>query len=160
MLRSGLAIAMDQYEPVSGVRVLAKQDFGAQPGDRNSLGYKDDIDQPPVEGCRWRSGAPLILARDVNNAELGANSNRNLHRLIRRGATSGPPYDPGALSEEDDHVPRGASFMFISAKALATIDFLQQEWVNDGVSCPSTGSVTRSSVCRKKCRLSPFRGRR
>jgi hypothetical protein len=26
------------------------QHFGAQPGDRNSLGYKDGIDQPPVEG--------------------------------------------------------------------------------------------------------------
>ena len=26
------------------------QDFGAQPGDRNSLGYKDGIDQPAIEG--------------------------------------------------------------------------------------------------------------
>ena len=34
----------------SGVRVLAMQDFGAQPGDRNSLGYKDGIDQPAIEG--------------------------------------------------------------------------------------------------------------
>jgi deferrochelatase/peroxidase EfeB len=248
MLRSALAIAAVQYEPVSGVRVLAKQDFGAQPGDRNSLGYKDDIDQPPVEGCgvdsspgqgkpiragefilgypgaagvplpmpqpeilgrngtyvgfrkyqsrvgafnrflrangsteeerellaaklvgRWRSGAPLTLAPDVDNAVIGADSNRNndfdyskdphgahvplgchirrmnprdtklarltdvnLHRLIRRGATYGRPYDPDALSEEDDEVPRGAYFMFISAKAMATIEFLQQEWVNDG----------------------------
>ena len=26
------------------------QDFGAQPGDLNSLGYKDGIDQPAIEG--------------------------------------------------------------------------------------------------------------
>jgi len=37
-----------------------------------------------------------------------------------------------ALSEADDEVPRGAIFLFISAKAMATIEFLQQEWINDG----------------------------
>jgi len=36
------------------------------------------------------------------------------------------------LSEQDDQVPRGAIFLFISAKAMATMEFLQQEWVNDG----------------------------
>jgi deferrochelatase/peroxidase EfeB len=56
----------------------------------------------------------------------------NLHRLIRRGATYGPPYDPNDVSEAADDVPRGALFLFISAKAMATIEFLQQEWVNDG----------------------------
>src|SRR5258705_10107127 len=45
-----VAIAREQYEGFSGVRVVAMQDFGAQPGDLNSLGYKDGIDQPPVEG--------------------------------------------------------------------------------------------------------------
>ena len=40
--------------------------------------------------------------------------------------------DPNALSEADDQVPRGAYFLFISAKAMATIEFLQQEWINDG----------------------------
>jgi deferrochelatase/peroxidase EfeB len=29
-------------------------------------------------------------------------------------------------------VPRGAYFVFMSAKAMATIEFLQQEWVNAG----------------------------
>ena len=118
---------------------------------------------------RWRSGAPLTLAPDVDNPVLGADPQRNndfnyandprgrqapfgchirrmnprdtkltrltdvkLHRLIRRGTTYGPPYDPNALSEADDEVPRGAYFLFISAKAMATIEFLQQEWINDG----------------------------
>src|SRR6185503_17903268 len=40
-----LGIAREQLEGSSGVSVLAMQDFGAQPGDRNSLGYKDGIDQ-------------------------------------------------------------------------------------------------------------------
>jgi deferrochelatase/peroxidase EfeB len=118
---------------------------------------------------RWRSGAPLTLAPDVDNPALGADPQRNndfnyandprgrqvplgshirrmnprdtelarltdvnLHRLIRRGTTYGAPYDPNALSEQDDEVPRGAYFLFISAKAMATIEFLQQEWINDG----------------------------
>jgi len=118
---------------------------------------------------RWRSGAPLTLAPDVDDPALGADPKRNndfnyandqrgrqapfgchmrrmnprdtelsrltdvnLHRIIRRGTTYGPPYDPNALSQEDDEIPRGAIFQFISAKAMATIEFLQQEWINDG----------------------------
>jgi Dyp-type peroxidase family len=243
-----LGIARDQFEGFSGVSVLAMQDFGAQPGDRNSLGYKDGIDQPAIEGSgvdplpgqgqpikagefilgypgesgislpmpqpdilgrngtyvgfrkyqsrvgafnrflqanggtederellaaklvgRWRSGAPLTLAPEVDNPAIGADPQRNndfdysndgrgrqvpfgchirrmnprdtkltrltdvnIHRIIRRGATYGPPYDPNALSEADDEVPRGAIFLFISARAMATIEFLQQEWINDG----------------------------
>ena len=243
-----VAIAREQWEGFTGVSVLQTQDFGAQPGDRNSLGYKDGIDQPPIEGDgidplpgqgrpikagefilgypgeagvplpmpqpeilgrngtyiglrkyqslvgtfnrflgangrteeerellaaklvgRWRSGAPLTLAPDADNPGLGADPRRNndfnyvndpagrqapfgchirrmnprdteltrltdvnLHRLIRRGTTFGPPYDPKALSKEDDEVPRGAYFLFISAKAMASIEFLQQEWINDG----------------------------
>src|SRR5215467_12175748 len=243
-----LKIAREQYEGFSGVSVLAMQDFGAQPGDLNSLGYKDGIDQPPVEGSgadplpgqgrpikagefilgypgeagvplpmpqpdilgrngtyvgfrkyqsrvgafnrflrangsteeerelvaaklvgRWRSGAPLTLAPDKDNPAIGADPRRNndfnyandpngrqvpfgshirrmnprdtkltrltyvnIHRLIRRGTTYGRPYDPTALSEADDEEIRGSIFLFISAKAMATIEFLQQEWINDG----------------------------
>jgi len=243
-----LGIARQQLEGFSGVSVLAMQDFGAQPDNRNSLGYKDGIDQPAVEGSgveplpgqgqpikagefilgyageagfplpmpqpeilgrngtyvgfrkyqsrvgafnrflhehgsteaerellaaklvgRWRSGAPLVLAPDVDNPTLGADPQRNndfdyandlrgrqapfgchirrmnprdtkltrltdvkIHRLIRRGTTYGPPYDANALSDADEEVARGAYFLFISAKAMATIEFLQQEWINDG----------------------------
>jgi len=246
--RRVLAIARAEYEGFSGVTVLATQDFGAQPGDLNPLGYKDGIDQPPIEGSgvdplpgqgrpikagefilgypgeagvplpmpypdilgrngtfvgvrkyqtrvgafnrflrangnteeerelvaaklvgRWRSGAPLTLAPNVDDPALGADPRRNndfnyandangrqvpfgshirrmnprdseltrlsdvnLHRLIRRGTTYGPPYDPNAVSEADDEVPHGAYFLFMSAKAMATMEFLQQEWINDG----------------------------
>jgi deferrochelatase/peroxidase EfeB len=118
---------------------------------------------------RWRSGAPLALAPEVDNPALGADPHRNndfnyaddpqgrkvplgahirrlnprdtqltrltdvnLHRLIRRGVAYGKPYDANELSTADDEVPRGAIFLFISARAMATLEFLQQEWINDG----------------------------
>jgi deferrochelatase/peroxidase EfeB len=37
-----------------------------------------------------------------------------------------------AISEHDDETPRGIYFLFISAKAMSTMEFLQQEWINDG----------------------------
>jgi Dyp-type peroxidase family len=248
MLLRARDIARELYEGFSGVSVLHMQDFGAQPGDLNPLGYKDGIDQPAIEGSgveplpgqgrpiragefilgypgeagvplpmpqpevlgrngtyvglrkyqsrvgafnrflrangsteeerellaaklvgRWRSGAPLTLAPEADDPAVGADPRRNndfdyahdaqgrkaplgchirrmnprdtalsrltdvnIHRLIRRGTTYGPPYDPDAVSEEADTVPRGAYFLFISAKAMATMEFLQQEWINDG----------------------------
>jgi len=56
----------------------------------------------------------------------------NVHRIIRRSTTYGAPYDPAATSEHDDEVARGLYFIFLSAKAMATLEFLQQEWVNNG----------------------------
>lgn len=246
--RRTMALARQQYHGFSGVTVLDSQDFGAQPGDLNPLGYKDSIGQPAIEGSgidplpgqgrpikagefilgypgeagvpvatlcpdvlgrngtflglrkyqsrvgafnrflrdnaqtneerellaaklvgRWRSGAPLTLAPidddpalgqdpqrnndfnyandpDGKQAPLGCHMRRmnprdtkmpvltdvNLHRIIRRSTTYGAPYDPNALSERDDEVPRGLYFLFLSAKAMATLEFLQRDWINDG----------------------------
>src|SRR5262249_18589906 len=48
--RRAMTVAREQYEGLSGVSVLVMQNFGFQPGDLNPLGYKDGIDQPPIEG--------------------------------------------------------------------------------------------------------------
>jgi len=240
--------ARRHYEGRPGLTVLAAQDFGAQPGSLNPLGYKDSIGQPAIEGSgvdplpgqgrpvkagefilgypgeagvplpmpspdvlgrngtfaglrkyqsrvgafnrflqaharteqerellaaklvgRWRSGAPLTLAPAQDDPELGADPRRNndftyaadpdgrqvplgshmrrlnprdtklailtdvnVHRIIRRSTTYGAPYDPDAASEQDDQTPRGLYFLFLSAKAMATLEFLQQEWINNG----------------------------
>ena len=246
--RHSMEVARRQYHGVSGVTVLHTQDFGAQPGDLNPLGYKDSIGQPAIEGSgvdplpgqgrpikagefilgypgeagvpvatlqpevlgrngtfiglrkyqslvgtfnrflrdnaqtdaerellaaklvgRWRSGAPLTLAPTKDDSALGEDPQRNndfdyatdpkglqvplgchmrrmnprdtkmpvltdvnIHRIIRRSTTFGAPYDPNAVSAHDDEVPRGLFFLFISAKAMATLEFLQREWINDG----------------------------
>jgi Dyp-type peroxidase family len=246
--RHTMSLARRHYEGYPGLRVLMTQDFGAQPGDLNPMGYKDSIGQPAIEGSgveplpgqgapikagefilgypgesgaplpapqpdvlgrngtfaglrkyqtrvgafnrflhahaetdeerellaaklvgRWRSGAPLTLAPTEDDPELGADPMRNndftyaadqggrqvprashmrrmnprdtemevladvnLHRVIRRSTTYGAPYDPNGLSEQDDKTAHGLFFIFISAKAMATLEFLQQEWINNG----------------------------
>jgi deferrochelatase/peroxidase EfeB len=45
-----MAMARQQCEGFPGLTVLVEQDFGAQPGDLNLLGYKDSIGQPAIEG--------------------------------------------------------------------------------------------------------------
>src|SRR6266446_1732209 len=48
--RSTMETARQQYQGFSSVTVLLIQNFGAQPGSLNSLGYKDSIGQPAIEG--------------------------------------------------------------------------------------------------------------
>src|SRR5262249_44382665 len=48
--RHVVEVARDQYENFAGVTVLQTQEFGQQPDDLNSLGYRDGIDQPLIEG--------------------------------------------------------------------------------------------------------------
>jgi Dyp-type peroxidase family len=246
--RRTMDTARQHYEGRAGLTVVSAQDFGAQPGDLNPLGYRDSIGQPAIEGSgieplpgqgpaikagefilgypgeagvplpapapdvlgrngtfvglrkyqtrvgafnrflqahaetdderellaaklvgRWRSGAPLTLAPHRDVPELGADPLRNndftyaadpdgrqvplgshmrrmnprdtemailadvnIHRIIRRSTTFGAPYDQNALSQQDDETPRGLYFTFFSAKAMATMEFLQQEWINNG----------------------------
>jgi Dyp-type peroxidase family len=246
--RRTMETAREQYQGLSGTTVLLLQDFGAQPGDLNPLGYKDGIGQPAIEGSgieplpgqgrpikagefilgypgeagepllmpqpeelghngtfagvrkyqsrvgsfnrflqknaktdeerellaaklvgRWRSGAPLTLAPTKDDPALGEDPQRNndftyandpqgkqvplgchmrrmnprdthmarltdvnLHRIIRRSTTYGVPYDPNATLEHDDEVEHGIYFIFIGARVMETIEFLQREWINDG----------------------------
>ena len=46
-----MELARRHYEGRPGLTVLSAEDFGAQPGDLNPLGYKDSIGQPAIEGC-------------------------------------------------------------------------------------------------------------
>ena len=245
--KKALEIAERELTATRGVTLLMRDDFGAQPDSRNSLGYKDMISNPAIEGSgikpfpgqgpaikpgefilgypgeagvplgmpqpevlgrngtfvalrkyhsnagsfnrylkehagatggdpellgaklvgRWRSGAPLTLAPERDDPELGHDPQRNndftykddseglevpfgahmrrmnprdthlklltdvnIHRIIRRATAYGPPYDPDADSEAEDQVNRGLYFIFISARAMDTLEFLQKEWIN------------------------------
>jgi Dyp-type peroxidase family len=100
--------------------------LGADPLRNNDFTYAGDPHghQVPL-GCHMRRMNP----RDTEMALL---TDVNVHRIIRRSTTYGAPYDPNATSAHDDDVARGIHFIFLSAKAMATMEFLQEEWVNNG----------------------------
>ena len=118
---------------------------------------------------RWRSGAPLSLSPEADDAALGADPDRrnafdfagdkagmvcphgaharrmnprgdrltiltdeHIHRIIRRSSTFGPKWSRDVTAADDGKVDRGIFFIFISARAYDTIEFLQQEWINRG----------------------------
>ena len=55
----------------------------------------------------------------------------NLHRMIRRGTNYGPLLPDGVL--EDDGSDRGLIFVFIGAHLRRQFEFVQSEWVNNGL---------------------------
>jgi deferrochelatase/peroxidase EfeB len=100
--------------------------LGEDPQRNNDFNYANDPrgKQAPL-GCHMRRMNP----RDTEMAQL---TDVKLHRIIRRSTTYGTPYDPTAISERDDEVARGIYFIFLSARAMETIEFLQKEWINNG----------------------------
>jgi deferrochelatase/peroxidase EfeB len=54
----------------------------------------------------------------------------DIHRMIRRGTSYGPPLADGVL--EDDGVDRGLMFAFVGAHLDRQFEFVQSEWTNDG----------------------------
>jgi Dyp-type peroxidase family len=111
---------------------------------------------------RWRSGAPLVLAPDRDDPELGADplrnndfnyatmdphgyavplgthmrrmnprdtaANMNRHRMMRRGATYGPPLPEDA---PEDGAERGIAAFIICASLIRQFEFAQNVWAND-----------------------------
>ena len=73
-----------------------------------------------------------------------------IHRMIRRGTAYGPPLPEGVT--EDDGADRGLMFAFVGAHLGRQFEFVQSEWINDGVffgagddKDPITGSNTEAS---------------
>ena len=54
-----------------------------------------------------------------------------IHRMIRRGTAYGPLLPEGVL--DDDGVDRGLMFAFVGAHIGRQFEFVQSQWVNDGV---------------------------
>ena len=100
--------------------------LGADPLRNNDFTYAADPDgrQVPL-GSHVRRVNP-------RDSEMTVLVDVNTHRIIRRSTTVGVPYDQNALSQQDDETPRGLYFIFFSAKAMATMECLQEERINNG----------------------------
>jgi Dyp-type peroxidase family len=54
-----------------------------------------------------------------------------IHRMIRRGTAYGPPLPEGVL--DDDGADRGLMFAFVGAYIGRQFEFVQSQWINDGI---------------------------
>jgi len=109
--RSGapLALAPEKDDPALGADMQRNNDFAYKEMDPH--GY----------------AVPLgAHCRRMNPRDTAANINRR--RMIRRGATYGPPLAEGA---PDDGVDRGIAAFVICASLIRQFEFAQNVWAND-----------------------------
>src|SRR5215472_12835782 len=119
--RSGapLALSPERDDPALGADAARNNDFT----------FGDD----PM-GLKTPPGSHIRRANPRDAAVAGA---PRLHRMIRRGTVYGPPLPEGVL--EDDGVDRGIMFAFIGAHLKRQFEFVQSEWMNDGLFIGSQG---------------------
>ena len=77
-------------------------------------------------GPAWLCGPAWLAHSADESSRHGANINRR--RMIRRGATYGPPLPEGA---PDDGVERGIAAFVICASLIRQFEFAQNVWTND-----------------------------
>ena len=94
-------------------------ELGADPRRNNDFNYKQ---QDPL-GYAVPLGAHI---RRMNPRDTAANMNRR--RMIRRGATYGPPLAEGA---PEDGTERGIAAFVICADLIRQFEFAQNVWIND-----------------------------
>ena len=113
--RSGAPLALCPFhdDPALGVDSERNNDFMFQ-DDPN--GYKTP-------------GGSHIRRTNPRDAEIAGVA--RIHRMIRRGTAYGPLLPEGVL--EDDGVDRGLMFAFVGANLGRQFEFVQSEWINDGV---------------------------
>ncbi|GAA2332475.1 hypothetical protein [Dactylosporangium salmoneum] len=113
--RSGAPLALSPHrdDPV----------LGGDPHRRNAFGYAED-----PTGYVTPGGSHI---RRANPRDADVAGEPRLHRMIRRGTVYGPPLPDGVL--DDDGVDRGIMFAFVGAHLGRQFEFVQSEWINDGV---------------------------
>jgi len=114
--RSGAPLALCPFhdDPALGVDAKRNNNFLFQEDD--PLGFKTP-------------GGSHIRRTNPRDAEIGGVA--RIHRMIRRGTAYGPLLPEGVL--EDDGVDRGLVFAFVGANLGRQFEFVQSEWINDGV---------------------------
>jgi len=105
-------------------------ELGADKKRNNNFLYGADDD---AVGFKCPAGSHL---RRMHPRDCLAVGNVNLHRMIRRGTTYGPPLPEGVL--EDDGADRGIMFVFIGAHLKRQFEFVQTQWINQGLFIDAT----------------------
>jgi Dyp-type peroxidase family len=99
-------------------------ELGADPQRNNNFLFRED----DPAGLKTPGGSHIRRSnpRDAKIAGVAG-----IHRMIRRGTAYGPLLPDGVL--EDDGVDRGLMFAFVGAHIGRQFEFVQSEWINNGV---------------------------
>ena len=112
----------------------------------NDFLYKED----DPAGFKTPGGSHI---RRTNPRDASVAGVPRIHRMIRRGTAYGPLLPEGVL--EDDGADRGLMFAFVGAHLGRQFEFVQSQWINDGVflaratpRIPSSGRTVRATALR------------
>ena len=114
--RSGAPLALCPFhdDPQLGVDPQRNNDFMFEEDDKAGLKTPGGSH---IRRCNPRDASVAGVAR--------------IHRMIRRGTAYGPLLPEGVL--DDDGADRGLMFAFVGANIGRQFEFVQSQWVNDGV---------------------------
>lgn len=98
--------------------------LGADPRRNNDFLFRDD----DPDGFKTPCGSHI---RRTNPRDAKIAGMVRIHRMIRRGTAYGPLLPEGVL--EDDGADRGLIFAFVGAHLGGQFEFVQSEWINDGI---------------------------
>jgi Dyp-type peroxidase family len=98
--------------------------LGADPARNNDFLFRED----DPTGFKTPCGSHI---RRSNPRDAKIAGVPRIHRMIRRGTAYGPLLPEGVL--EDDGADRGLMFAFVGAHLGRQFEFVQSEWINDGV---------------------------
>jgi Dyp-type peroxidase family len=99
-------------------------ELGADRRRNNNFLYEED----DPAGFKTPGGSHIRRANPRDASVAGV---VRLHRMIRRGTAYGPLLPVGVL--EDDGADRGLMFAFVGAHLGRQFEFVQSQWINDGV---------------------------
>ncbi|HEX5933647.1 MAG TPA: Dyp-type peroxidase [Pseudorhizobium sp.] len=99
-------------------------ELGADPQRRNDFLYQED----DPAGFKTPGGSHI---RRTNPRDASVAGFPRIHRMIRRGTAYGPTLQEEVL--EDDGADRGLMFAFVGAHPGRQFEFVQSQWINDGV---------------------------
>ena len=114
--RSGAPLALCPFHD--------EPELGADSSRNNNFLYEED----DPAGLKTPGGSHI---RRTNPRDASIAGVARIHRMIRRGTAYGPPLPEGVL--EDDGADRGLMFTFVGAHLGRQFEFVQSQWVNDGV---------------------------
>lgn len=99
-------------------------EVGADPLRNNHFLFQAD----DPAGLKTPGGSHI---RRTNPRDAAIAGVARIHRMIRRGTAYGPLLPEGVL--DDDGIDRGLMFAFVGAHIGRQFEFVQSEWINDGV---------------------------